>query len=294
MAAAEAAADGAAEGTNRRRKGQPGNKDGNEVFDELAVETKRTTLLDRVEGQLKGQPHVSRLLFGFGVSEDKKVQKAVDQGFLDWRNHQEGKAAALSGVLVFTAQGAVHLLEGPTELIFKALEFFHSISVEARPPAPEAEPGAPVASPREEKSQPKALVSGVRVLHFTELHGVRSSSTWCSVVHTGKVIGGSAQVVMEDGNCPDLVLVIYKKMLCLCLKVTRQAGNEEVDSVSMQKAVKTLIEELPTVDEIVAILNKAGLDFFFDFKEFEKVFVAPFQLVLHSELLWPMAPALSY
>jgi len=61
-----------------------------------------------------------------------------------------------------------------------------------------------------------------------------------------------------------------------------------------KKAVKTLIEELPTVDEIVAILNKAGLDFFFDFKEFEKVFVAPFQLVLHSELLWPMAPALSY
>lgn len=275
-------AEGAANG-QRRRKGA-GSKDGQEAMDELAVETKRTTLLDRLEIQLKGRPHVSRLLFGFNVAEDKKVQKAVDQEFMNWRQQQEGKAAALSGLLLFAGQGAIHFLEGPSELIFKALEFFHSISAEAQT-TPEGLAAGAAKEP--EKAKEKVLISTVRVLHFTELHGVRSLNSWCSIVHTGKAIGGN-QTQLEDGNCPELVFVVYKKLLCLCLKVKRQEPEDA------SKAFKKAMDDLPNVDEIVTLLGKSGLDYFFSFEEFEKVFIAPFQLVLHSELLWPMAPALSY
>merc|ERR1719158_329876 len=61
-----------------------------EVMDELAQETKRTTLLDREEQQLKGRKHVSRLLFVFGVADDRKAQMAVEQEFASWRDKQEG------------------------------------------------------------------------------------------------------------------------------------------------------------------------------------------------------------
>eukprot|EP00913_Durusdinium_trenchii_P019794 g18607.t1 len=98
-------------------------------MDELAMETKRTALLDRLEGQLKAQNFTSRLLFSFNCTDDRKVQRAIDQEFSEWR---KSRFEALNGILLYTQSVALHLLEGPTELIFKALELFHSLSAEMR------------------------------------------------------------------------------------------------------------------------------------------------------------------
>ena len=47
-------------------------------------------------------------------------------------------------------------------------------------------------------------------------------------------------------------------------------------------------------EEVVLLLGKQCAENFFSFQEFQRVFMKPFQLVLNSELLWPMPPALSY
>jgi len=274
-----------------RKKIKDATKDTNEVIDELATESHRTLLLDRLESQLKAKPYISRMLFAFNASDDRKVQKAIDQEFADWRKKQENAAEALTGVMVYTQTFALHLLEGPSELIFKALGFFHSISTEVR----QVESPAPGVTPRpNEKGEPPGLVSVVRVLHFTELHAVRVARTWCSMPHPGRATG-SAQQPLDEGSCHEMVFSLYKKMLCLCLKVRKLLdGEQDNDHGSLLKTYKKAADELPSIDEVLAVLGKSSTEFFFTYPEFEKAFVAPLPLVLHSELLWPIPPALSY
>jgi len=269
-----------------------------EVIDELAQETKRVTLLDREEQQLKGRKHVSRVLFVFGIVDDRKMQAAVEQEFTSWRGRQEG-GRDVTGLLLFLGQAAVSFLEGPTELLFKAVELFHSLSQEVQPaivmPLPPADmrtktqaaetTEAPAAPPR------AALISAVRVLYFTELHGIRASVGWCSFVSPAKAQAGGAQNTEEDSH--ELVFALYKKLLVTSLKVSDLAGNETHPD-NLQSYYRKQSDLLPLPDEVVLLLGKQGAENFFNFAEFQKVFRKPFQLVLNSELLWPMPPALSY
>jgi len=260
-----------------------------ETMDDLAMETKRTALLDRLESQLKkGPSFTTRLLFAFNVSDDRKVQRAIDQEFTDWRKTTAG-AQAVNGILIYTQSVALHLLEGPTEMLFNALALFHSVSAEVRK-APEVQPGT---TPRpNEKGELPALLSGLRVLHFTELHGVSVVKSWCSLVHPGRPTGN--QMPVEEANCHELVFSCYKKVLCLCLKVQKLLDGEADPDSSLNKTYKKAADELPSVDEVLVLVSRSSAEYFFTFPEFEKVFMAPFQLALHSELLWPMPPALSY
>jgi hypothetical protein len=279
-APADAAAQGNAAGRRRQRP-----QEVQEVVDELTIETKRVTLLDRVESQLKGAFHVSRLLFAFGVSDDRKIQSAVDQEFLDWMGKQ-GYAHKISGILLYIGQAGIVLLEGPTELLHKALEFFNSLTIEV-PAKEDNVPGA-ASGPR------NALISAIRVLHFTELHGVRVSTSWCSYNHGSKLLG-SQSATLEEGNASELVFVVYQKLLNTCLKVSDAIGeDEQISFESLQGCYRKQAEMLPSADDSLILLSKNGADLFFSFAEFDKVFIAPFHCVLHSELLWPMPPALTY
>merc|ERR1719272_1944066 len=116
-------------GQQRRRRSKEAHQ---EIVDELAQETKRVTLLEREEQQLKGRKHVSRILFIFGIIDDRKTQTTVEQEFLTWRDTQEG-GKQVTGMLLFLGQGAVSFLEGPTELLFKALEHFHGLALDVQP-----------------------------------------------------------------------------------------------------------------------------------------------------------------
>lgn len=290
MATNEAANDdNGAQEASRPRKQRAGSKELVQTIDELAVETKRTSLLDRLESQLKDQHMVSRILFGFALPDDKKLYKLIDQEFLNWRQKQDNQAEDLTGVLLFAPQVGLHFLEGPTEQIFKVLEFFNSISTEA-------EQAVPSAKPLTGKVDVQPMLSSVRVLHFTELHGVRSSRSWCSVVHTGKAIGAS-QIALDEASCPDLVFSVYRKLMCMCLKVLQSSTSDHpdaIDSTTLQRFYRKVADDLPSVDEVLSLFTKASSELFFSFAEFNKVFIAPFQLVLHSELLWPIPPSLTY
>lgn len=273
-------------GGARRRRNQT---DETQAVDELAQETQRTQLLDRVEQQLRGRSHVSRLLMVFGVADDRKIQSSISQEFNTWREKQE-RGETISGVLVFAAHNAVQLLEGPTEEIFKATEFFQSLSLEV-PSVDKADPQRPslpatVAAPR------PALTGPMRVLHFTELHGVRTSTSWCSYVASGKMHGGQ-QIQLDEGSQPELVFSLYKKLLDVCLQVTKAAG-ENADADRLQSLYRGAVDGMPTADDLALFSGKVAAELFFSYAEFHKVFIAPFHLVLHSELLWPMPSALSY
>jgi len=260
---------------------QKNGRDMKEVLDEYAQDTRRTTLLDRLEQQLKGTPHVSRLFFGFNLSDDRKTQQAIEKAFQAFLSSKGAEAEALSGVLLLVGQVALQLLEGPTELLFQALDSFAKISSEVVSRDGLAETG----------TKP-ALISSLRVLHFTELHGVRACRSWCCCVHNSKSLGAS-QMQLDDTSCPELVFSVYQKLINVSLKV-RENVSGTASQAQLEAGYKKLAEQLPTVDEASNLLGKIAGDFLFSFSEFEKVFIAPFHLVLHSELLWPMPPALVY
>lgn len=258
-----------------RRAAQP-----TQVIDELAQEEERIRLLDKLEGQLKGKPNYSRLLFCFSVPDDRKIQGQVDSEFQVWLRDNPG----VSGVLLYIGQAGTHYLEGTTELLFKALEQFYSYSQEVS--EDEASKAPRAHSPR------PALISGIRVLYHTELKGVRSSMSWCSYVHASKLQGGQTTTI-DDSNCSELVFTVYKKFLLLCLKAS-ESLKEGSSFDAAQGQYKRLIDMMPTAEDVLILLSKNATDLFFTYHEFEKVFMAPFQCVLHSELLWPIPPALSY
>jgi hypothetical protein len=253
----------------RRSKTKPGM----EEVDELTLETKRETLLDQMEGQLKpggnAVPTVSRLLFAVGLPDERKAPQ-VDKAFLEWLAKQPDYAGGpVTGVLLYIGSVCAHFLEGPTESLFQALTFFNTLTAEGN-----------------------GLLGSIRVLYFTELHGSRVSVSWCSYSHQSKLLG-SQTAQLEDGAVHESVFIIYQKLLLLCLKVQDAVGNDaSFDKVQAQ--YKKLSEMMPSADDTIAMMAKNSIDYFFTFTEFEKVFIAPFHCVLHSELLWPMAPALVY
>lgn len=242
------------------------------------------TLLDGLESQLKGTPHVSRLLFCFGIPDDRKVQAVVDHEFTEWLRQNEG----ITGILLYIGQAGIQLLEGPTELLFKAIELFYTLTLE-----PTEEQG-PDAGKMGKHSPRHALpLTGIRVLYFTEMHGVRASCGWCSYNHASKLQGGQAST-LEDGNCAELVFVVYQKLLVLCLKASDSLDANNADFDKVQGQYRKMVDAMPTAEDVLILHSKAGVDLFFSYAEFEKVFVAPFFCTLHSELLWPIPPALSY
>jgi len=279
-----------ASGQMRRR----GSKQKVEIVDELAQETKRVTLLDREEAQLKGRAHSSRLLFVFNIVDDKATHNAVDREFAAWRKREEG-GTEVTGLLLFVGQAAVSFLEGPTELLFKAMELFHGLTMDveagvATPlPPKDVRVGAP-AAPAPVPIARAALIGVIRVLYFTELHGVRTSVGWCSFASPAKT--SSTTATLEDG-ASELVFSLYRKLLVVCLKAQESAGEEATSDV-MQGHYRRNSDFLPLPEEAMLLLGKTGSEYFFSFTEFQKVFMKPFQLVLNSELLWPMPPALSY
>lgn len=263
----------ASAGEEQGQKRRPKNGEAQEAMDELAQETKRTTLLERVETQLNGKERVARILFGFSIVDDKKTQNDVEAQFAAWCKKQEDAESQLTGLLLFTVQGAIHFLEGPVELLFGALGFFNGLAAE---PTQGSTPSS------------GASIGPVRVLHFTELHGVRASTGWCSFVHPGKQTGGAQTQVEGETGASESVLQTYQKFLVAALKV-KEGGDGDV-----RAAYRRSQDLMPAVDEVVLLLHKNTADYFFSYAGFYKVFVAPFNLVLHSELLWPMPPALAY
>merc|ERR1711924_592083 len=102
----------------------------------------------------------------------------------------------------------------------------------------------------------------------------------------------SAPIPLDDSNCSEMVFGVYRKLLELCCKVRDSVNGPSAEK--LQAAYRKLQDLMPAPDEILLFVGKVGAEQFFSYPEFEKVFVAPFNLVLHSELLWPMPPSLSY
>merc|ERR1719440_410546 len=178
------------------------------------------------------------------------------------------------------------------------MEFFHGLSQDVMPrpvvPLPPTDMWTKTFTHAETEpaQQPRhAVIGAVRILYFTELHGVRTSTGWCAYSSPAKLQGGQ-QASLEDGP-HEHVFTLYTKLLTLCSKV-QNVANDEVDPDRLQGHYKRFNNWLPTPEEANLLMGKQGNDHFFSFTEFQDVFVKPFRLVLNSELLWPMPPALSY
>jgi len=261
-----------------RRRQRP---EAQEIADELAQETPRVTLLGRLEQQLKGRQLYSRLLFSFNIADDRGP--ALESEFASFRDKHARDD--LTGLLIFMQSNALHFLEGTTEKLFLALAFFFSLSAESMPmESEEKRPKGALAVP----ARSGAVLSAVRVLYFTELHGIRASTSWCSIQHQGKSQG--LQKSLED-SCAECTFDVYRKLLELCLRVGA-AGETTPDQ--LQKQYRKASEMMPSIDEILLLVGKSGAEYFLTYKEFEKTFLSRFELVLDSELVWPMQPTLSY
>lgn len=247
------------------------------MVDELAVEERRTSLLDIIEGQLKGKESLGRLLFVFAAADDKNVRSGVETEFGSWLS-QEDRKQKVTGLLLFQGQAGMSFLEGPAEELFAALTVFHGLASDAEGRA--------------------ALIGPLRILYFTEVHSVRTTVAWCSLHQQGKPMGGNQ--VMDQDKSSELVFVSYRKLLLAnlgALALLKERGDSEDPETAMSAAIKKIAEKqeaLPSLDEIALFMSKSAAEYYFTFQEFEKMFMAPFHTVLHSELLWPMPPTLSY
>lgn len=281
-----------AEGQRRPSKRRQGSKLHNAFYDELAQETQRLNLLNAVEAQVRSKTLRSRILLGCSISDNKDVHLKVEKEFEDWvrmaeaaaiKAEEEGAAISstpLAGLLIFQPVQLLHFLEGTTDQLLAALKAFHSLSIEVT-----ATDNGPPARP--------ALISNLRILYFTEAHGVQTMNGWTSVKHeTAKSMGGPA-MLQDMEACSMAVFGAYRKLMMVNCKITQATGGGGGSS-AVQNAFRQSQDLLPTLDEVTSLLHKNTAEFFFTFAEFEKSFAAPFHMVLQSELLWPMPPPLSY
>jgi hypothetical protein len=289
--AAQGASDteGAAQGATRRA--HQAQKE--TVQDELASETRRHTLLDAVEHQLKAVPTRARLLLACNIPDDKKAVAQIETEFGAWAKklapavddaeEEEGaaKPTAFGGLFVIQPGQALHFMEGTAEQLFAGLKAFQGLSDIS------ATGGDKNETPR------GALVNNLRIIYFTEVHGVQTMNGWHSFHHLGAKSMGGPVLFQDDEQCFQAVFMAYRKLLVTNCKVM-EALPSDADDQAYKTQLKSIQDGLPTLDELTSLLHKTAADYFFNYAEFEKAFCAPFHLVLQSELLWPMPPPLSY
>jgi len=217
------------------------------------------------------------------MPDDKKAVAQIEDEFGAWVKKTEQAAAdaaeedgtgsppAFGGLFIQQPGQALHYLEGTTESLFAGLKLFASFENEA--------PGR------------GALISNLRIIYFTEVHGVQTVHGWHPFQHTSAKSMGGPQLFQEEESCYQAVFAAYRKILVLNCKIMDATGGK---ANATKDQLKKLQDNLPTLDELTSLLHKTAADYFFNYAEFEKAFCAPFHLVLQSELLWPMPPPLSY
>lgn len=235
--------------------------------DELSLDTERTSLLDVLDGQLRNNTLVSRLLCICQI--DEKKQKELEDEFTQWI---EGETE-ISGVLAFIGPVALHLLEGPTQKVFRALERFNAFHETM-------ENGVP-------------LISNLKILYVSELYTSRAASHWSCFSH----IPAKGNALGPDSSEAERIFQAYKTLLLACEKVSGQLEKSGSSPAKFRNTAPPLFKNF--ADSLVApedlnILLSKECENPFTYPQFRQFFVEEVSLNLESDKLWPMPPAPVY
>mmetsp|Transcript_7933 Transcript_7933/g.19084 ORF Transcript_7933/g.19084 Transcript_7933/m.19084 type:complete len:274 (-) Transcript_7933:371-1192(-) len=245
------------------------------VYDELAVEQKRYSILDVMDRLKKGvKPVTSRLLAVSQVQEGVKVAE-IEEDFrakiTNFNKHGANPATTailtevtefnveevkITGLLYVIGPYLAHFLEGPTDSLFYVLQNLH--------------PG----------------ITNTKIMHISECHGQRATSTWQSF-HGGAKNGAP---VSGEPNTAQRIFGVYRKFLELH---RLPAGQDEHDTAFYKGAADGFphLEDFAKLMDPVSNPDAFGLD---EFLRFYCVGGFANDDFLQSEVLWPAAPPLRY
>ncbi|CAD7940683.1 unnamed protein product [Amoebophrya sp. A120] len=257
-----------AEPTAESPDGSPAKR----VYDELAVEQKRYSVLDVMDRLKKGVKPISRLLVVSQVQEGVKLQD-VEEDFrakiTNFNKHGANPAATailaevtnfsvedllITGLLYVVGPYMVHFLEAPSESLFFVLQNLH--------------PG----------------VTNTKIMYITECHGQRYTKNWqCFAGGTknGAVVSGEPTTVQR-------IFGVYRKFIDLHKNAPSDQDTEYYKGAS---------DAFPHLDDISKLMDPAlNPDAFAleDFLQFYCVGGFANDDFLLSELLWPAPPPLRY
>eukprot|EP00919_Chromeraceae_sp_WS-2016_P000620 GHVR01001560.1.p1 GENE.GHVR01001560.1~~GHVR01001560.1.p1 ORF type:complete len:187 (-),score=43.05 GHVR01001560.1:378-938(-) len=168
------------------------------------------------------------------------------------------------------ASFAVHYIEGKTQNVINALQFFSNLQKYT-----DRKGGAPI--------------SGARILYFTEMHGRRALPYWTNFVNP--TYKGLSLPTADDpsGEPLEKLFVVYTRLLL----VLGGLRDSQTSSPSHYLKHPGVIEQLPTLDTIVWLNTHAHTQLFL-LNDFLELVTEPSKLVLNSERLWPVPPPLDY
>lgn len=175
----------------------------------------------------------------------------------------------VSGLVVFVGNAAVALFEAAqTSSALKIFQWLDEQSKEATP-----------------------ALQMPRLAYVSELKGTRQLNK--VIVHERKNMRCNLTMTIQqdaDFSMTDEVFKVYKGLLTLSAKIKE---------TSVDKAIKEWEDDsrpdhLPTPDEMSNLCHIKTGEHFFTFHEYHESFVGPLDLVLASEVSWPVAPPLAY
>ena len=175
----------------------------------------------------------------------------------------------VSGLVVFVGNAAVALFEAAqTSSALKIFQWLDEQSKEATP-----------------------ALQKHRLAYVSELKGTRQLNK--VIVHERKNMRCNLTMTIQqdaDFSMTDEVFKVYKGLLTLSAKIKE---------TSVDKAIKEWEDDsrpdhLPTPDELSNLCHIKTGEHFFTFHEYHESFVGPLDLVLASEVSWPVAPPLAY
>jgi hypothetical protein len=175
----------------------------------------------------------------------------------------------VSGLVVFVGNAAVALFEAAqTSSALKIFQWLDEQSKEATP-----------------------ALQTPRLAYVSELKGTRQLNK--VIVHERKNMRCNLTMTIQqdaDFSMTDEVFKVYKGLLTLSAKTKE---------TSVDKAIKEWEDDsrpdhLPTPDEMSNLCHIKTGEHFFTFHEYHESFVGPLDLVLASEVSWPVAPPLAY
>ncbi|CEM34463.1 unnamed protein product [Vitrella brassicaformis CCMP3155] len=232
------------------------------------TDTHRPSALEAIEAQLKGVASCSRILLACTLVEATKTAQRLESVLSAWMQ-SEAQSGEVTGLLLVYAsqQAALLFAEGLTEQLFRLLTKVGDMQTQS-----EGSPGEGVAN--------------VRILQFTELHGVRLLPFWTSFHVPPPKAAGGAQAGGDTGDAETPVLEkvweMYRNLLILGSKL----GGETKHSAAHVLKNTPLLPPGEVLGELLSGENHE--DALMSYEEFADVFMSPFTLVLESELLWPM------
>jgi hypothetical protein len=233
-------------------------------MEEIPEEPHRRSMFEVSKEIRESKQSVSRLMYVGRINVERSPKIDLADEFSKWLKESE---SFVTGLLITTGNYIVHLLEAETEVLINVVKWQEKLMKLEPPP-----------------------FAGMSVPVFTEENPKRIFKFWSSAVTPPDSTGENEP---DEIQVDEVSWGLYSIIMEIGTKLSEKYSGDGENTTGISNAIKAITSTkklLPKQETLSLMLKKD----FPSLNDFIDIFVAPIDIVLDNEIIWPCPPELTF